>query len=59
MRFRDAKPNAEIIKRIVIDNSVIDEEEITASSVDGTLITRAVAIYEVKGSRICRAWFIS
>jgi hypothetical protein len=57
-RFKDAKPNAVILKRIVAGNKVIDEEEITASSAEGTKITKAVAIYEVSGDKISRAWFI-
>ncbi len=58
-RFRDAKPHAVIPQRIVICQTVIDQEEITTLFPDGQRGTmRAVVIYEVKQDKIARAWVI-
>jgi hypothetical protein len=58
-RFRDHRPHAAILKRIVIGSTVIDEEEITTAPAGVPQKVRAVAIYEVHAGRIARAWFIS
>jgi putative hydrolase of HD superfamily len=57
-RFSNDRPHAVIVSRIVRDAIVIDEEEITVPSKDGVMVTRAVAIYEVRQGRIRIAWFI-
>lgn len=62
MRARYAKsfanPNvrAEILRRIVLGNTVIDHERITAPPAKGQL--EAVAIYEIAGGKIVRVTFV-
>lgn len=58
-RFRDGKPHAALVKRIVMGNKVIDHEEITSGSANGIVKANLVAIYEVNAGEISRAWFIS
>jgi hypothetical protein len=58
-RFRDHRPHAVVLKRIVIGSTVIDEEEITTAPAGVPQKVRAVALYEVQAGRIARAWFIS
>jgi hypothetical protein len=59
VRFRDYRPHAVVLKRIVIGSTVIDEEEITTTPAGIPQTARAVAIYEVQAGRIARTWFIS
>lgn len=58
-RFRDHRPHAVILKRIVIGSTVIDEEEITTAPSGVPRNVRAVAIYEVQAGPIARTSFIS
>jgi len=54
VRFASAKPHAELRHRIVCGNTVIDHETVRS----GASSTELVAIYEVSGARIAKAWFI-
>jgi hypothetical protein len=59
LRFRESRPHAALVKRIVLGNKVIDHEEITSGSTNGIVKANLVAIYEVHHGKISRAWFIS
>lgn len=57
-RFASAKPQAKLRQRIVSGNTVIDHETVRTATPDGSSDTELVAIYEVNGARIAKAWFI-
>jgi hypothetical protein len=46
-----------LIKRIVVANLVVDQETITRTVPDGPVKVDVVAIYEIEGSKIAKAWF--
>lgn len=56
IRFNVQKVHAKIINRIVIGNSVIDEEEVTG--IKKNEIVKAVAIYEVENDLIKTVKFL-
>lgn len=58
VRFRDPILHSEIAKRIVMGNTVIDHEKVRITFPEGTGTLEAVAIYEVKGQKIAKAWLI-
>jgi hypothetical protein len=58
-RFRDSRPHAALVRRIVIGDKVIDHEEVTSGSAQGIVKANLVAIYEVRDAKIARAWFIA
>jgi hypothetical protein len=58
-RFRDSRPHAALVRRVVLGNKVIDHEEVTSSSSQGIVKANLVAIYEVQHGKISRAWFLS
>jgi hypothetical protein len=57
-RFASARPQAELRQRIVSGNTVIDHETVRSATPEGDSATDLVAIYEVSGTRIAKAWFI-
>lgn len=58
-RFQEPNLHAQLVKRMVCGNTVIDQEVITRTFPEGTGKLDLVAIYEVKGAKIAKAWFIS
>lgn len=58
-RFKEPNLHAQLIKRIVCGNTVIDQEIVTRTFPEGTGRMELVAIYEVKDDKISKAWFIS
>jgi hypothetical protein len=58
-RFQEPDLHARLIKRIVMDHTVVDHEEVTRTFSDGPGKIELVAIYEVRNGRIATAWFIS
>lgn len=58
-RFNEPNLHAQLVKRIVSGNIVIDQEIVSRTFPEGTGKIELVAIYEVKNARIARAWFIS
>ena len=61
-RFQEPEVHARLVSRMVTGNLVIDQEVITrnfpepdAGSQIGTI--KLIAMYEVQGERIVRAWF--
>jgi putative hydrolase of HD superfamily len=57
-RFQESNLHARLIKRIVMDQVVIDHEEVTRTFSEGTGKIELVAIYEVRDDRIATARFI-
>jgi hypothetical protein len=58
-RFKEPNLHAQLVKRMVCGNTVIDQEIVTRTFPEGTGRIELIAIYEVKNGRIARAWFIS
>ena len=58
-RFKEPNLHAQLVKRIVSGDIVIDQEIVSRTFPEGTGKIELVAIYEVKNARIARAWFIS
>ena|SRR2546421_7360054 len=59
VRFREPNLHARLIQRIVLGQMVIDHEEVSRTFPEGRGKIKLVAIYEVRDSRIARAWFIT
>jgi hypothetical protein len=58
-RFQEPNLHAQLVKRMVCGNTVIDQEIVSRTFPGGTGRIELVAIYEVKGGKIARAWFIT
>jgi hypothetical protein len=58
-RFKEPNLHAQLVKRIVAGNVVIDHELVTRTFPEGLGTIELVAIYEVRNERIAKAWFIS
>ena len=56
-RFREPDLHGTLVKRIVVDDVVVDQETVTRTFPDGTGEVDVVAIYEVKDGKIANAWF--
>ena len=59
IRFQEPNLHAELLHRIVADNTVIDHERITRDFSEGPGTLELTMIYEVKAGRITRAWSIA
>jgi hypothetical protein len=57
-RLEEPNLHATLIKRMVMGNVVIDQERVTRTFPEGTGSIELVAIYEVQGERIAKAWFL-
>jgi hypothetical protein len=51
-RFQDSQLHAKLIKRSVMGNVVIDQEEVTRTFPEGRGVIELVAIYEVQDGKI-------
>ena len=58
-RFASARPQALLLHRIVLGDTVIDHETVSGAGADGLTQTAMVAIYQVRERRIATAWFMS
>ena len=58
-RFNEPNLHARLIKRIVMGEVVIDQEEVTRTFPEGTGRLDLVAMYEVRNGRIAAARFIT
>ena len=58
-RFKEPNLHAQLVKRMVCGHTVIDQEIVSRTFPEGTGRIEVVAIYEVKDSKIARAWFIT
>ncbi|MBC8094489.1 MAG: nuclear transport factor 2 family protein [Akkermansiaceae bacterium] len=57
-RFKEPNLHAQLLKRIVAGNTVIDHETVTRTFPEGAGKIELVAIYEVQSGKIANAWFI-
>ena len=57
-RFKEPNLHAALMKRIVMENVVIDHEKVTRTFPVGSGRIELIAIYEVQNGRIANAWFI-
>lgn len=57
-RFTEPNLHATLLKRIVMDNVIIDHERVTRTFPEGPGHIALIAIYEVRNGRIARATFI-
>jgi hypothetical protein len=58
-RFKETNLHAEITKRIVMGDLVIDHERVTRTFPEGPGTSEAVVIYEVRAGKIARAWLLA
>ncbi len=56
-RFREPNLFGQLISRMNVGNLVIDQEIVTRTFPDGPGRVEVIAIYEVTGSKIAKAWF--
>jgi hypothetical protein len=57
-RMQEQNLHAALLKRTVMGNMVIDHEKVTRTFPEGPGTIELMAIYEVRGDRIAKAWFI-
>jgi len=57
IRFKEPDLHGRLIARMSVANLVIDREVVTRNFPDGRGTVDVIAIYEVAGGRIARAWF--
>ena len=58
-RFTEPNLYAQLLKRVVMENRVIDQERVTRTFPDGPGSVELVMIYEVQNEKIARAWVIA
>jgi len=59
LRFQEPNLHAELLKRMVMGNFVVDQERVTRTFPEGVGTVELIATYEVKDGRIIHAWFLS
>lgn len=57
-RFQEPNLHAKLLHRAAAGSTIVDHELITRTFPEGPGTLEMVCIYEVKGDRIARAWFI-
>ncbi|MES2153252.1 MAG: nuclear transport factor 2 family protein [Pseudomonadota bacterium] len=57
-RFADTILHAQIVKRIVMGNTVIDHERVRVTLPEGPGVMEAIAIYELREGKIAKVTFI-
>ena len=57
IRFREPNLHGRLITRLSLDNLVIDQEVVTRTFPEGPGEVDVIAIYEVAGGKITKAWF--
>jgi hypothetical protein len=57
IRFQEPDLHGELIARISVGNLVVDREVVTRNFAGGRGTVDVIAIYDVEGGRIARAWF--
>jgi hypothetical protein len=58
-RFKEPNLYAQLLKRVVMGNTVIDHERVTRTFPDGTGTVELVMIYEIQNQKIAKAWVIA
>lgn len=59
LRFNEPNLHAKLKNRTILGDRVIDHETVTRTFPEGTGTIELIAIYEVQGGRIIKAWFLS
>jgi hypothetical protein len=59
VRFKEPNLHAQLLKRVVMGNMVIDHERVTRTFPDGPGTAELVMIYQVENDRIANAWVIA
>jgi hypothetical protein len=59
VRFKEPNLHAQLLKRVVMGNMVIDHERVTRTFPDGPGAAELVMIYQVENDRIANAWVIA
>jgi hypothetical protein len=59
LRFQEPNLFGRLTNRLCVGNLVIDQEIVTRNFPEGTGELDVIAIYEVEGGRIAKAWFKS
>ena len=57
VRLQEPNLHAQLPGRIAMDNLVIDHERVTRDFPEGLGTIELIAMYEVQGEKIVRAWF--
>ena len=57
VRLQEPNLHAQLLGRIAMDNLVIDHERVTRDFPEGLGTIELIAMYEVQGEKIVRAWF--
>ena len=57
-RFKEPNLYGALIDRVVLGSIVVDHERVTRTFPEGPGMVEVVAIYEVQGEKIVKAWFI-
>jgi hypothetical protein len=57
IRFKEPDLHGKLMARMTVANLVVDRETVTRNFPEGRGRVDVIAIYEVKGDRIARAWF--
>jgi uncharacterized protein (TIGR02246 family) len=57
-RFTEPNLHGKLVKRMVMGNTVVDQENVTRTFPEGTGKIEVVAIYEIDNGLIAKAWFI-
>ena len=57
IRFKEPDLHGKLLARFSVDNLVIDREVVTRNFPEGRGTVDVIAIYQVEGDTIARAWF--
>ena len=58
-RFKEPNLYAQLLKRVVMGNTVIDHERVTQTFPEGPGTVELVMIYQVENDKIAKAWVIA
>ena len=56
-RFKEPNLFGKLVKRMSVGNLVVDQEVVTRTYPEGTGQVDVIALYEVQGRKIVKAWF--
>lgn len=56
-RFKEPNLHGALVKRIIVGNTVIDQEIVTRTFPEGPGEIDVIAIYEIEAGKIAKAWF--
>lgn len=59
IRFKEPNLHAQLLKRVVMENTVIDHERVTRTFSEGAGTVELVMIYEIQNQKITKAWVIA